>query len=101
MDLRANSSASRDLLFVNGVTVKFGDHVVEPVESNEDSIQLRISKNGTMVVVDIIVITDAGESNGVSFMSSEIKELYGTISLKEIKIKTILVERLISEISRC
>ncbi len=75
--------------FVNGVTVKFGDQVAEPVESNEGSIQVRIpKKKGTMVVVDIIVYTDAGVSNGVTFMYGKIVEPCQTISLKEDTLKT-------------
>ena len=74
--------------FVNSVTVKFGDMVAEPVESTAGSITARIpNKNGTMVVVDIIVLTDAGESNGVTFMYGVTKEPCEVINWTEGEIK--------------
>ena len=61
--------------FVNSLTEVFRDMVAEPVGSTTRSIRARITnKNGNTVVVDIIVLTDAGELNGATFIYRAIKE---------------------------
>lgn len=51
--------------FINGVVVKFGNVIADPVESFEGSILLRVPPaENNELIVDIIVSTNAGPSNG-------------------------------------
>ena len=61
--------------FFNNVLVKFGNAVAEGLVSNTGSIQLRVPNPiSGQLVVEIVVETGAGESNGVSFTYPQVVE---------------------------
>ena len=61
--------------FVNGVQVKFGDEIAETIDGSANRLTVRVpEKQGNESTVDVVVMTNAGVSNGITFTYGQLRQ---------------------------
>ncbi len=73
--LVGNDIVLKGTAFHNGVQVKFGDEIAQTIDVKANEVTVRVPpKAGEQSTVDIIVMTNAGVSNGITFTYGQPKQ---------------------------